>query len=118
MPGVHDPSAEQHYVGSQFYQPEMPADYPGVDHLEEEPPLLEGRTAHTRRHQTLLWFFVKSGSSTRDSNKQTIGPAERLRSQGSRSNLMFKRALVDVLCRTGHQSRPHLAEGPDGAEPL
>lgn len=46
MQGVHDPSTEQQYVGSQFYQPEMSAENSGLDHFEEEPPLLEGRNTH------------------------------------------------------------------------
>lgn len=39
--GLHDPSIQQQHVGSQFYQPEAPAENAGVDHFEEEPPLLE-----------------------------------------------------------------------------
>lgn len=45
MPGVLDPSMEQHYTG-QFYQPAMPSgtvESTGTDSLEEEPPLLEGK---------------------------------------------------------------------------
>lgn len=39
MQGVHDPSAEQQYDGSQFYQPEENS---GLDPFEDERPLLEG----------------------------------------------------------------------------
>lgn len=48
MPGDQDPSMEQQYT-AQFYQPAVPsgnAENTGIDYLEEEPPLLEGKTTY------------------------------------------------------------------------
>lgn len=64
MQGVHDPSTEQQYVGSQFYQPGVPAENAGVDHFVEEPPLLEGKT-HISIHLILFSSFLEAGRIVR-----------------------------------------------------